>query len=234
MSRFSPGFLSSGGVPGNDSFTKILLHMNGSNGATTFQDEAVGASVPRSWTSVGATVDATAGAFSSGAMKGPYITTPAHADFDLGASPFTADFRINCNGNGGSYGVAGVLNSAGTLGSHEFIIFSGILAFNLWVGAVTYQLIGPNIASAGLVHVAAVRDNASTIRLYVNGVMQAARSDLAGQATNATGSSYSIGRVGDNASAIPSTVVIDEYRLSAGIARWTGGTTFTPPTAPYI
>jgi len=219
------GFTGAGGVAGNDAFTKILLHMDGANGSTTFQDVAIGASTSRLWTAAGAAVDSAAGKFSGG-MKGSYITTPAHSDFDLGSGLFAVDFWVNLSGSGGTYYLAGPVNSGGSAGAHDFLVSGGAIYFHLWVGSTPYELAGPNIASAGLVHVAAGRTSASTILLFVNGVQQAARTDLAGQSANSTVFDYRIGN------AIPSSVIIDEYRLSVGTARWNSN--FTPPIAQYI
>ena len=54
MTRFGAGFIGGLSTPGNDAFTKILLHMDGSNGGTTFTDIAVGGSA-NTWASTNET-----------------------------------------------------------------------------------------------------------------------------------------------------------------------------------
>lgn len=230
------GFIGGGGVPGNDSFTKILLHMDGSNGATSFPDVAVG-SAPHTWTAIGAAaVDATAGKFSSGALKGPYITTPHIADFNLGSGAFTIDFWLNLSGQSGAFYTLGDVDASGAVFSHYMQINSngtGTVNVNLASGGGGYALsTGTNFFATGLTHVAIVRASNSTLQLYVNGSLESQRFDLSGAAATSTGS-YSIGRRGDyTLFPMPAGAIIDEYRLSVGIARWTSN--FTPPTAQYI
>ena len=51
VSHFGLGLISNNGVPGNDAFTKILLHMDGSNGGTTFTDVNAGG-VSNTWSAL--------------------------------------------------------------------------------------------------------------------------------------------------------------------------------------
>ena len=237
MTRFGFGYLSNGGTPGNDAFTKILLHMDGANGGTTFTDVNAGGSA-HTWAASGVTIDATGGAFNSGAMLGPYITTPHSSDFDLSGSVFTFDFRINLNGLSAPSGA--FLFGDGSAGSGNAGQFSlqlnssGTIAFNLFLSTGTIQSTSTsNFFSLGLTHVAIVRESGATLKMYVGGAQQASRSDLLSGTTTPNSNNFSIGRSGDFASfPMPSAGRVDEFRLSVGAARWTAN--FTPPTSAYV
>ena len=105
MSHFGLGLISSNGVPGNDAFTKILLHMDGSNGGTTFTDVNAGG-VSNTWSALSDAVTTTAAAkfgpssLNSGA-GGFGISTSAKSALDPGTGDFTVDFWYNHNGQAG-------------------------------------------------------------------------------------------------------------------------------------
>jgi hypothetical protein len=89
---------------GNDAFTKILLHMDGTNGSTTFTDTNAGGSA-HTWTANGNAQISTAQSKFGGASglfdgTGDYITTPDHADYTLGSGDFTIDLWFNCTAVG--------------------------------------------------------------------------------------------------------------------------------------
>jgi hypothetical protein len=92
-------------VVGNDSFTKVLLHFDGTDAATTFTDSNTGGSA-KTWTAIGnAQIDTAAFKFSTASGlfdgTGDGISTPDHADFTLGSGNFTIDCWFNCTSLGG-------------------------------------------------------------------------------------------------------------------------------------
>lgn len=236
MSRFGLGFVSAlGGVPGNDSFTKILLNMSSSVTA----DTAIGAaSFPRSWTNGGASLSATGDAFVN-MMQGPYVTTAPTTDLKFDASAFTIDFRVNLNGQSGGFYLFGDGSSTGTNPTvNSLTNTSGIVTITPLFSASpgptqSFPLSSTtNFYTSGTHHVAYVRESASVAKFYVDGVMQSSRSDLTGASlTNVN--NFSVGRNGDFPTfPMPSTAKIGNFRFSNGVARWVAN--FTPPTAPYI
>lgn len=234
MSRFGLGFIGGRpGVPGNDAFTKILLHMDGANGGTTFIDSNAGGSA-RSWSPSSAITTTSTAVFdqSMGTSSG-YITTADSADFTLGSSNWTVDFWVNRNGTSGQMPLFGQTDSANstpstsilgwflTGGQFEIQAFSGITRFATNT-ATTFS-------DSAWRHVAVVRSG-STLMVFVNGSLEGSTS--IGVAINDSANSWSVGRWGDNPSHGQFSGYIDEFRLSVGIARWTAN--FTPPNAPYI
>jgi len=234
MTRFGAGFIGGLSTPGNDAFTKILLHMDGSNGGTTFTDVAVGGAA-KTWTPTNATTSTSSPKFGSASLvtSAGYVTTPDHADFTLGSSDFTVDFWFNSNGTSGVVGLAGQMNSVGSTASASIAISrtSGGLIF-----AEVHRPSGiSNFLSTTSVngtsawnHVALVRSG-TTLRLFINGIQEASTSIP--DAVNDRSNNWSVGRIGDNTSFTASSCKFDEFRLSVGIARWTSN--FTPPVAAY-
>lgn len=234
MSHFGLGLISSPGVPGNDAFTKILLHMDGSNGGTTFTDVNAGGS-PHTWTPSSATTSASAAKFGPTSMltASGYITTPDHADFTIGSGDFTIDFWINPNGTTGYQGLCGQSDSLGNLASVSVYMWrdasNRILALSVAAGVGG----GASLASTATLtgsswsHLALVKSGTS-LKLYIDGVNDgSATYPILG--VNDSSRPWTIGRAGDVAGA--SSCYIDEFRFSVGIARWTSN--FTPPAAQY-
>lgn len=229
MSHFGLGLI--GGLPaGNDVFTKILLHMDGANGGTTFPDSnAFGLSHP--WTAHSAVTDT--GTFKFGTAScnvgsTGWIDTPDSADFTLGSGDFTVDFWFNRQGgNGTARFCFGQQNSAGTVWSMIGLLTVGNVfqvSFNN-AGAI---IIGTTaITTAGWHHLAVTRSGV-TARMFVDGVQEGGNVALG--AVNDSPETFSVGRSGANASNTWNGF-IDEFRLSVGIARWVAN--FTPPAAPY-
>lgn len=200
-----------------DSYTKALLHFNGTDGLTTFTDE-----IGKTWTAHGGaqldTAQAKFGESSAYFIPAGYVDTPDHADWALGSSDFTFDMWVNV-GIGSfqtifkrsisywfSIGADGVItlkyHDTGT-GSDEYVS-GGTVSNNTWT------------------HIAVVMSSLSLV-LYVDGV---GSSPAATGGIYNTAGSFSIGE----ASYVPGGW-IDEFRFSKGVARWNSN--FNPPTAPY-
>ena len=226
-------------MAGNDSFTKILLHMDGSNGGTTFTDNNAGGSA-HTWTAHGTTSTSTTQAKfgnasfnDGGSVSGlDYIDTPDSADFTVGSGDFTVDmWAWRAGGDGTLRFLCGQTNAAATLNSYYIFLntdntfYANVCSDGSTNIAVLHGTTA--ITTTGWNHVALVR-HGTRFDLYVNGTSEA-------NATNASGvydsaDNYAVGRLGALA-ADSWNGFIDEFRLSVGIARWT--TTFTPPTTAY-
>ena len=233
MTRFGAGFIGGLSTPGNDAFTKILLHMDGSNGGTTFTDIAVGGSA-KTWTPTNATTSTASFKFGTASMltSSGYITTPDHSDFTIGSNDFTLDLWINFNGTSGTTNILGQSNAAGGIDSQSIYLqraLGGSLIVTLRDTAGLKNLVSTTNfnGSSGWNHFAIVKSG-STGLFYVNGAQEWTTS-LPNPIWDGDGD-WSIGRLGANTSS-PSSFYFDEFRLSVGIARWTSN--FTPPVAAY-
>ena len=237
MSHFGLGLISSNGVPGNDAFTKILLHMDGSNGGTTFTDVNAGGS-PHTWTPTNATTSTSAAKFGPSSMLGAsgFIATPAHSDFNIGTQDFAVDFWLNNNGIGSAgYGLCGQVDSSALIGSMSFIMSrqattGRILATVTNSGASSQIFFTGTTSLAGTSnqnHIALTKSGTS-FRLFVNGTQEDSTKTLA--SVNSSSQPFTIGRAGDSGSGF--SALIDEFRLSIGASRWTSN--FSVPTGPYV
>lgn len=226
MSRFSPGFLHT--ANGNDQYTKILLHMDGSNGGTTFTDSNLGGSA-HTWSAASATTSTSAPKFGTASMLAAtgYISTPDSTDFTLGSSDWTVDFWLKTStttgqalfgqGNGGTTSsITMTMNSSAVTG----IIYTGTTGTS--ISSAT------NLTDGSWHHVALVRSGGS-IMLFLDGVLKTTIAYAS--AISNVSDVFAVGQVGALGGATSFNGNIDEFRLSVGIARWTAD--FTPPTSAY-
>jgi RHS repeat-associated protein len=220
-----------------DSNTVSLLHMNGTDGATTFTDES-----GKTWTANGnAQIDTAQSKFGGASLfadgNGDYLYTPDNEDFNFGSGDFTVDMWVRFNAlpsasnyavlysdlNGTSFNQLYVTNAAGSISlrwvsknSGSFVIDTGAVAWTPTTG--TWY------------HLAAVR-NGSQFDLYVNGVSIKSVSGVSGAVGNPA-ASIAVGAQIGSTSNTTLNGWIDEVRVSKGIARWTSN--FIPPTSEYI
>jgi hypothetical protein len=222
------------GIGGNDSFTTVLLHMDGSDASTTFTDSNVGGSA-HTWTVNGnAQVDTAESKFggASGLFdgSGDYLSHASHADWAMASGDFTIDaWCRRAGGNGSFRGICGDL----WFGTYSFQVR---LDTNNVVQAVAHlngtdEVVTGTTAFTGTdwFHVAFVRTG-NTLKLFVNGVQEGGDNACSGTMTDGTGGGFAIGRLGAAEGGVWNGW-IDEFRISKGIARWTAN--FTPPTSAY-
>lgn len=232
MSRFGLGFISAGGgIPGNDAFTKIMIHADGIAGGTTFPDVNAGGSL-KTWTAVGSTISS-GGKFTT-ALKGAYITCPVSADMQIGSNDMTADFWLNVSGLSGAFYLMGQSQSGGAAGQFTLAVdTSGRVVLSSALGGTGFSINSTsNLYSKGWTHVAIMKTGPNLVRLTIDGVEEAQTTGAAGS-FNTQIANFSIGRDGDfTGSPMSANALIDEFRLSIGVTRWP--TNFTPPTAQYI
>ena len=218
-----------GGGSAWDSYTKLLLHCDGVDAATTFTDE-----IGKVVTAVGnAQIDTAQKKFgtASGLFDGTgdYLSTPDHADWDFGTGDFTIDgqFRFNTISQqflfdsgldvGAGEGVA--IRLAGATGGLQWYIM-GSLAVNVTSGQWS-----PSTNT--WYHIAVVR-NGTDCKVFIDGIQKGSTG------TNSQNISVTtIPTIGarQNINGVELNGWMDEFRISKGIARWTAN--FTPPTAAY-
>ena len=233
MSHFSLGYISGGGIPGNDAFTKVLLHLDGLNGGTTFSDVNA-AAVANSWSAVSDAALTTASAkFGPSCLlngSGFGISTTAKSAFDPGTGDFSVDFWYNHNGQSGglekgicSYGNSSI-NPSQWAWSIDFA--SNKVQYQLSNGSgQTFTSGSANINSGwNLIEMSRA---SGVVMGFVNGAPDVSFS-FPGSLPASTGPL----RVGRGITTGNTSILIDEFRYSVGIARHTSG--YTPPSGPYI
>ncbi len=224
---------------GNDAFTKILLHMDGTDGATTFTDSNAGSSA-HTWTAAGnAQIDTAQSKFGGASAlfdgTGDWITTPDSADFTLGSGDWTCDFWFNCTAAGGTFeNICGQVNSANDSTTRSFSIArssTNVMLASLRVGGANRNVTGAtqftNAVNTGWHHLALVRTGGNVL-MFIDGVQDATQTVTG--SFNDSSNVFAVGQAGE-VTANPWTGWVDEFRLSVGIARWTSD--FTPPAKAY-
>lgn len=223
---------------GNDAFTKILLHMDGSNGSTTFTDVCAGAT-PHTFTASGNAQISTAQSKFGGAAglfdgTGDCIRTPDSNDFTLGSGAWTYDLWFNRAGGDGTRRF--LFGTASSGGAGGYTVSMELTAGNVLRAIVSTDGATANVdfsgtttfTSSGWHHAALVRTG-NTIKMFVDGTQEGGDKAYSSTVNNSI-NQFGVGSFGEFTSNMWNGY-IDEFRLSVGIARWTAN--FTPPTRAY-
>lgn len=221
---------------GNDSYTKLLVHSDDTDGSTTFVDSSGSEhTITSNGDSHHETDQQKIGA-SSIYFDGTddYITLEDSDDWDFGSGDFTIDFWVNRDGNSGRQVICGQASSAGSLASMsvwiEFDTAHTVYVYVMKDDGITQVNLQSSATFSGTTswdHIALVRYG-NVFTLYVNGI--SVDTDTSAITVNPSTSKFSIGRGGEY-DGVYLNGYIDEFRISKGIARWTSG--FTPTIAPY-
>lgn len=208
-------------MPGNDSYTKLLLHLD--NNVIDSSDSS------HSVSNNGVTFSNTimkwgySGYFSG---SGANLSIPASSDWQQGSQTYTVDFWMYPLQTVNSW--AGVFN-CGSIGTFDFYIRSdgSNTDANLHLGTGTVGLSNA-ITFDSWNHVAIVKDDSNYVKVYIDGVYINGT-----QASSITpNETFYIGYGFHTAASIYDFKgYIEEFRISKGIERWTEN--FTPSTEPY-
>ena len=224
-------------VGGDPDFSSVslLLHLDGTNGSTTFTDTS---SSPKTLTAAGSAQISTAEAkFGQSLLLNTandyanYLTTPDNVGFQFGTGAFTMEAWIYLISK--PKNVAAVI-ATGTAsfgaGSYYFVVDgSNKLQFG---GAGVSTLLSTSTISTGQWYHVAVSRSGTTTRIFIDGTLEDT------EASDTTSYNYStnnllIGRNGwDSSGNQGFHGYIDEVRITKGVARYTA--TFTAPTAPFF
>jgi hypothetical protein len=203
----------------------ILLHLNGSNGSTTFVDNG-----PNNLTVTGAgasisTVQSKFGGASAVFSGGNAITWPASNLFAYGLLPFTVEFWVYSNSVSSEF-------YAQTISGENYFyigINNGTLYFGFGSGGGT-SISGGSISTGTWINITLVREGtgANQTKLYINGTQSAVGTCN----FNFSNTSY-VPTLGRYSHTVYNTYngYIDEFRITKGIARYTSN--FTPRTSEF-
>jgi hypothetical protein len=224
-------------IGGNDAYTKLLLHMDGTDDGTTFTDDSASSHTVTRYNALTKTSVkqlGTASGYFDG--SGDYLTVPTSDDWDFGSGDFTIDSWIYPTGEPETGQIGFLVHGVTAGGDYSFLIYTRHVAaspnnFYMEVKSDSnYYLIASSAAHTlnEWQHIALVR-NGNTLTFYKNGTA-AGTADLTGITLRDVNQPVSIGwdtKVDGNFF----IGHIDELRISKGIARWTEN--FTPPASPY-
>lgn len=201
----------------DDSYTVLLLHGNGVDGATSFVDEAGKIVTPVGNTCIKTDQSRFGGASMFFDGSGDSLTVGTSTDFAFGIGDFTIDMWINASVFG-TNGIFFAISATGGLifGRRETLDSWGICA---WGGSVWGVTATPLPSLNTWHHLAMVRAT-GILTLYLDGIAVASGTDV----RSYVGGAATIGLNGF-------TGYIDEVRVSKGIARWTEN--FIPADTAY-
>ena len=214
----------------------LLMHLNGSNGSTTFVDNS-----PRTktFTVNGNSQISTAQSKFGGSSalfdgSGDYLSSPSNADYTFGTGNFTIEcwaYRSTGNDNG-------ILQISSTAGGLQANVTTNLVIAS-WNSARLYiQANNTYYTSTAFTntvntwnHYALVRSSGVT-KLYFNGnlVTDIGTSGAITDTTNYTGTYLVIG--GYYSTTYLWNGYIDELRITKGVARYTSN--FTPQTSEFL
>ena len=222
-------------MAGIDSYTKLMLHMDGSDGSTTFTDSSLS---PKTVTRYdNAQIDTAQSKFggASGLFDGTgdYLTVPDSDDWNFGTGDFTIDFWVRTITLTLNQNIIGQRTTADTenLWFIRILPTTGKLRFIGRYGNVDHAYIEtvPGLSINTWYHIAVVRAS-GTCKIYIDGVNDdTVTSNDASNWPNVS-TNLSIG-IAHNSFFEGLSGWLDEVRISKGIARWTSN--FTPPTSAY-
>ncbi|MBB1060437.1 LamG domain-containing protein [Marilutibacter spongiae] len=209
-----------GGDPYFGSVTS-LLHMEGANGGTTFTDIK-----SNTWTrtasAVTSTAQAVAGSSSMFVASGNIQSTTAIGGGGVGTGNFTIEgwFRATATTARGLFHTALSGSAAGIAAGWDQT--SGM--WQVYFNGSVFSSSATSLTLNTWIHFALVRNGTSCV-LYINGTAVVSFTSSA----NITAAGMTVGAY-FNAS-FPWVGYIDEFRITKGVARYTGA--FTPPSVPF-
>jgi hypothetical protein len=213
-----------------------LLHFNGVDASTTFNDSSLN---PKTFTGYGnARLSTAQSRFGNTSLyldgSNSYISASTSSGFGMGTGDFTLEGWFYPTTtittfagmvNLGTYINGVMLRVAGSATGGDFLFFLNTQIMN------SYRLSASNLPANSWTHVALVR-NSGTVYVFVGGSLLAQQSSV----TYDIGSTQPcmIGKDAHISSGTNSEVwtgYIDEVRITKGVGRYTSS--FTPPTDPF-
>jgi len=213
------------------SYVTALLHMNGSNGGTTFPDIK-----GHIFTAVGSAITSTtiykfngSSALFSGASSS--IISSSNVDWDFGSGDFTLECWVYSTGSATS-AILSRVSTAATYGAFEIYSTGNNIGVLMSLAASGWDL---NLLSSGsqftqnVFHHLAICRNVTNVFCWLDGVSLLTGSGFSGSLYSGGSKPLTIGGTGDGTT--PFAGNIAEVRVTKGIARYI--TAFTPPTSPF-
>jgi hypothetical protein len=212
----------------NFSNVSVLLHMDGSNGSTTFTDSSSNAFT---MTAAGnAQISTTQSKFggSSGYFdgNGDSVTASANAAFAFGTGDFTIEGWFYSLTSGST--LRGMIDFRSVAsGTNGLMLRENGSGFLVFLNTAILLSTATGRTANTWQHVALVR-NGSTVTLYVDGTSRASATSSANMTDNRFRLS---GFVDAQDATFTYNGYMDDIRVTKGVARYTAN--FTPPTAPF-
>jgi hypothetical protein len=229
------GSASAGVTPVNN--VVLLLHMDGSNGSTTFTDSSPS---NKTVTAYGDAQISTAESKFGGASlyldgDGDYLELADSDDFDFGTGDWTIEFWQYATDNTNSHPTA--ITTEGGWYTGSFAIrwdnIGGSDKFGVFFNPDDPLFFSTNTFPNDTWHHVAVVRESNTIRMYIDGVEEGSAVVAPERTVDlCVGGTLRIGWSAWDGGAGYLNDYLDELRISKGVARYTAN--FTPPTVPFV
>jgi hypothetical protein len=221
--------------------TNLLIHSDTTNGSTTFNDSSDSRNNPvRTLTPSGQVAHSTAqkkfgdsSIFFDG--NADYISTETSGEFIFADRNLTIDAWIRLSSLGNYRAICGTwLNSSNrwylAVDSDGDVFLHGVSGGSVLLdGSSNLKWTNANLSTNTWYHIALVREG-SDFELFINGNSKGTKTDASEFPTITDyGLEIGMGRSGSFLEYFHG--YMDEFRVSAGVARWTSN--FTPPTNPH-
>lgn len=212
-----------------DSNTKLLMHMDGNNGGTTFTDSSGTSKILTNSNVTTTTADKKFGSASADAtVNQSYIYADNHSDFQIGANAsFTFDFWVKIPSLGANTNNR-IFQKGNNAGDGFGIFVSASHIYFGWEDQQDLAFASNLVVGTGNWHHIAVVRNTQAMALYLDGVSKDTGTD--GNAANLAANVYFFTYQSGAGNSDRFNGYMDEFRFS-NVARWTSG--FTPETAAY-
>lgn len=206
----------------------LLLHMDGSNGSTSFTDSSPNALTATANGNAQISTAQSKFGGASGYFDGSSDLgfTPTDAT-RFGTGDFTVEFWLYITGSPNDNQV--VISFCAWPNTSGFVINYSNTTLGVFTGGFTDSFFYPRPASNSWHHCAVCRTSGSVV-LYIDGVETPPASTTGSLAGNYTDGLQYVGRPTD-VNYYKLNGYIDELRITKGVARYTAN--FTPPTAPF-
>ncbi len=209
----------------NDSNTKLLLHMDGTDASTTFTDDNTVRTAKTITAGGNAQVDTAQSKFGGASAlfdgTNDYLSIPSNNDFAFGTGDFTIEYWMRPN-TLVSFDTSFDARSAGEVAP---VIYTEGTTLKYGRGN-TEVIAGGTLSTGTWYHVAVSRSGTST-KLFLNGTQVGSTYTDTGNYVNIA--TVYIGSLRGGSGSFDGH--IDEVRVSKGIARYTSN--FTAPTAAF-
>ena len=219
------------GTVGIDSPTKLMLHMDGADGGTTFTDSSASAHSLTAYGNTHTSTDQKKFGTASGEFDGAgdTLAIPDNADWDFGTGDLTFDCWVRGNDFASPSARQTVIDIAGLWIHFETAGYMAAATSTSGAGTIFLGADDQSWSDDTWYHLAVVRSGDSWT-LYQDGT------SIATATETGTFDSSAQGLIANKHITTPYGETywdgfIDEFRISKGVARWTAN--FTPPTSEY-